>query len=551
MRITSWPQFARHLNRITEIITTLSKYGLADWVDRLNIGLLRGLYRHTVHRALADLSTEARIRLTLTELGTTFIKLGQLLSTRPDLIGTKLADELTQLQTNVPGDPPEVIRTWIERELGRPIPELFADFDDQPLASASIAQVHTARLHDGTPVVLKVQHPGIVDRIRNDLEILRGLAERAEQYIEELKPYQPTAIVREFERTITRELDFLREMRNLERFRAAFASDATVQFPKPYPEFCTARVLTMDRLVGVSFAELARMPPSDESNELARRGARLFLEMIFRDGFYHADPHPGNLLLLPDGVLGVLDVGMVGQLTPTLRHDLTDLLFAIGSGDSDEMVTILTRLSQPATIHDPADFAADVSDFLSYYQGVPLNRIDISAALNRITEIVRRHRLILPTGIALLIRVLVVLEGTSRLLKPDFRLNEVLDPFRQRLLAERLSPWRRWQRFRDVLHDYQVLMSRFPEQLRDILQKAQAGRIEVQLEHHHLEPSVNRLVLGVITAAMILGSSILWAFKAPPTLGGVSVIGLLGMMASAISGIRLIRAILRSRSFEG
>jgi ubiquinone biosynthesis protein len=551
MRITSWPQFARHLNRITEIITTLSKYGLADWVDRLNIGLLRGLYRHTVHRALADLSTEARIRLTLTELGTTFIKLGQLLSTRPDLIGTKLADELTQLQTNVPGDPPEVIRTWIERELGRPIPELFADFDDQPLASASIAQVHTARLHDGTPVVLKVQHPDIVDRIRNDLEILRGLAEQAERYIDELKPYQPTAIVREFERTITRELDFLREMRNLERFRAAFASDATVQFPKPYPEFCTARVLTMDRLVGVSFAELARMPPSDESNELARRGARLFLEMIFRDGFYHADPHPGNLLLLPDGVLGVLDVGMVGQLTPTLRHDLTDLLFAIGSGDSDEMVTILTRLSQPATIHDPADFAADVSDFLSYYQGVPLNRIDISAALNRITEIVRRHRLILPTGIALLIRVLVVLEGTSRLLKPDFRLNEVLDPFRQRLLAERLSPWRRWQRFRDVLHDYQVLMSRFPEQLRDILQKAQAGRIEVQLEHHHLEPSVNRLVLGVITAAMILGSSILWAFKAPPTLGGVSVIGLLGMMASAISGIRLIRAILRSRSFEG
>ena len=551
MRITSWPQFARHLNRITEIITTLSKYGLADWVDRLNIGLLRGLYRHTVHRALADLSTEARIRLTLTELGTTFIKLGQLLSTRPDLIGTKLADELTQLQTNVPGDPPEVIRTWIERELGRPIPELFADFDDQPLASASIAQVHTARLHDGTPVVLKVQHPDIVDRIRNDLEILRGLAEQAERYIDELKPYQPTAIVREFERTITRELDFLREMRNLERFRAAFASDATVQFPKPYPEFCTARVLTMDRLVGVSFAELARMPPSDESNELARRGARLFLEMIFRDGFYHADPHPGNLLLLPDGVLGVLDVGMVGQLTPTLRHDLTDLLFAIGSGDSDEMVTILTRLSQPATIHDPADFAADVSDFLSYYQGVPLNRIDISAALNRITEIVRRHRLILPTGIALLIRVLVVLEGTSRLLKPDFRLNEVLDPFRQRLLAERLSPWRRWQRFRDLLHDYQVLMSRFPEQLRDILQKAQAGRIEVQLEHHHLEPSVNRLVLGVITAAMILGSSILWAFKAPPTLGGVSVIGLLGMMASAISGIRLIRAILRSRSFEG
>lgn len=551
MRLTSLPQFARNLNRVTEVLSILSKYGLADWVDRLDIGLLRGLYRRTISRSLVDLTTEARIRLALTELGTTFIKFGQLLSTRPDLVGRELADELTQLQANVPADPPEAIRACIERELGRPVGDLFLDFDDRPLASASIAQVHAGRLKDGTKVVLKVQHAEILPRIRNDLEILQGLAERAEQFIEELRPYQPTAIVREFERTLTRELDFLREMRNLERFRTAFAQDPGVRFPRPYPELCTSKVLTMDRLEGISFAELSQRLAVDDANNLARGGARLFLEMIFRDGFYHADPHPGNLLLLPDGVIGILDAGMVGQLTPSLRDDLTDLLFAIGSGDPDEMVAILTRISQPSFVPDPNSFAADVSDFLSYYQGVPLNRVDISAALNEVVDIVRRHHLLLPTGIALLIRVLVVLEGTSRLLKPDFRLNEVIDPFRQRLLAERYSPWRRLKRFRDVLTDYQSLMARLPNQVRDIMQKAQAGRIEVQLEHHHLEPSVNRLVLGVITAAMILGSSILWAQQAPPTIWGVSVIGLLGMFISMLSGVRLIRAILRSRSFEG
>lgn len=551
MRISSWPQFARHLNRVTEIVTILSKYGLADWVDRLDIRLIRGLYRRTIHRGLADLTTETRLRLAITELGTTFIKFGQVLSTRPDLVGPTLASELSQLQTNVPADPPHVVRACIEKELNAPLDSIFQQFDDQPLASASIAQVHAARLLDGTPVVLKVQHADIVERIRNDLDILHGLAAQAERYIDELKPYQPTVLVREFERTIKRELDFLREMRNLERFREAFAQDPLVRFPRPYPAYCTTRILTMDRLVGQSFLDLARLPQTTETSELARRGAQLFLEMIFRDGFYHADPHPGNLLLLPDGVLGIVDAGMVGQLTPALREDLTDLLFAIGAGDPDAMIAILTRLSQPAVVPDPADFAADVVDFLSYYQGVPLNRLDISAALNQVVDIVRRHHLLLPSSIALLIRVIVVLEGTSRLLKPDFRLNEIIDPFRQRLWAERMSPWRRLKHFRGVTKEYQAMMARLPAQIRDILQKAQAGRIEVQLEHHHLEPSVNRLVLGVMTAAMILGSSILWAFKAPPTVGGVSLIGLFGMIASALGGLRLIRAILRSRSFEG
>jgi ubiquinone biosynthesis protein len=551
MKLTSIPQFARNLNRATEVVGILSKYGLADWIDRLDVGLVKGIYRRTIGRSLTDMTTERRIRLAMIELGTTFIKLGQVLSTRPDIVGLPLAAELSNLQANVPADAAEVVHKTIKEELGQPVEEIFAYFDDKPLASASIGQVHAARLKDGTSVVVKVQHPRIVERIRNDIEILTGLADQAEKYLEEIRPYQPKAIVHEFERTLTRELDFMRELRNLERFNKNFAGDGNVRIPKPYPHLSTSRVLVMDRLEGPSIAEKAREGNDPDAPDFARRGARVFLEMIFRDGFYHADPHPANILILESGIIGLIDVGMVGQLTPSLKEDLEDLLMALGTSNPDQMVAVLTRLCQPATIPDPGAFAADVTDFLGYYQGVPLDRIDISAALNEITEIIRQHHLLLPTGIALLLRVLVVLEGTSRLLHPEFKLSEVIEPFQKRMVAERFSPLRQARKLRAAVRDWQLLVSRLPSQMRDMISKAQTGRIEVQLEHHHLQTSINRLVLGIITGSMILGSSILWALKAPPTIFDVSIMGVLGMMASTLLGARLVRAIFRTRSFEG
>src|SRR5262245_32108849 len=239
MKVTAIPQFARNLNRAQEVLRILSKFGLADWLSQLKVGFGHGLFRGAEGVRLADLTREARVRLALAELGTTFIKLGQVLSTRADVVGFELAAELTKLQADVPADPPGVVRAIIEKELGKRIDALFATFDDQPLASASIAQVHKATLPGGQLVVVKVQHPNIADRIRNDLEILAGLAELAEKYIEEIRPYQPRAITAQFERTLTRELDFGRELRNLERFRKNFANDPTVRFPKPYPELST------------------------------------------------------------------------------------------------------------------------------------------------------------------------------------------------------------------------------------------------------------------------------------------------------------------------
>jgi ubiquinone biosynthesis protein len=550
MRITAIPQFARNAGRVREIVTIISKYGLADWLARLNIGLATRVFLRRRNRNLARITQEARIRTALAELGTTFIKFGQVLSTRADLVGSALAAELTKLQADVPADPPEVVRKTIETELGKPINELFASFDDQPLASASIAQVHRATLKDGTQVVVKVQHPGIEDRIQNDLDILGGLAYLAEQYVEELRPYQPSAVAAEFEKSLMRELDFGRELRNLERFIANFGKDTAVRFPKPYPALSTARVLTMDHLDGVRLADAHKLGEGINRGELAKHGARVFLEMIFRDGFFHADPHPGNLLIMADGSVGILDVGMVGQLTNKAREEMENLLAAIAGNDADRLATILLHMCGRSGDVEPVGFTSDVADFVGYYSSQSLNKVDISGALSEMTSIIRRHRLVLPANIAMLLRVLVLLEGTSRLLHPEFKLIELIEPFQKKLQLARMSPVRLASRMTRVASDWEYLVEILPTQMLDVLHRAQRGRLEVQLQHHHLDPSVNRLVLGIVTAALFVGSSLLWGQQAPPTIYNVSVPGVLGTFLGAVCATRLVVAVLRSGSLD-
>src|SRR5438105_7315172 len=313
--LARFPKLARNLGRVAEIVRVLARYGLADWVARVDARLLHRLVRGTAIAPLADASHEARIRLVLTALGTTFIKFGQMLSTRRDLVGPALADELAQLQANVPADPFAVTKTTVELELKKPLAELFAAFDEDPLASASIGQCHAATLPDGRRVVVKVQHPDISTKIHSDLAILAELARLAEEYLSELRPYRPVAVAAEFQRVLLRELDFRRELRHLQLFNRQFARDDGIKFPVPIPELSTSRVLTMERLDGLPLTQVKDFAAvGSDPNELARRGARAFLDMIFRDGFYHADPHPGNVLVLPGGRIGLLDAGMVGRV---------------------------------------------------------------------------------------------------------------------------------------------------------------------------------------------------------------------------------------------
>jgi ubiquinone biosynthesis protein len=281
------------------------------------------------NQSIADLATPVRIRLALSELGTTFIKFGQMLSTRPDLVGPDVAAELAHLQSQTPPDPPGAAEATIEKELGSAPSALFASFDSTPFASASIAQVHHARLHSGEAVVVKVQKTGIGSRVEADLSMLVDLASLAERQLEDLKPYHPVAIVHQFTKMMRAELDFQRELRNIQQFRQNFAADETVHFPVPYPELCSTRVLTMECLEGTLVSQVKT--PTGEDSEMdafARRGANTYLQMIFGDGFYHADPHPGNLMILPGGVVGVLDCGMVPRLDDDLREAIEDLLLA-------------------------------------------------------------------------------------------------------------------------------------------------------------------------------------------------------------------------------
>ena len=557
INLTEIPQLARNLGRLAEIGRTLVKYGLAGGLARLDSRFVRRIARGTEIARLSEFTPEARVRLVLTELGTTFIKFGQVLSTRRDLIGPELGDELAKLQASVPADDYDTTKATIEEELGRPLVEVFPEFEKEPLASASIGQVHRATLHDGRRVVVKVQHPGIGRRVANDLAILAELAALAEQYLPDLRPYRPVAVVGEFERVLTRELDFRREARHLQMFRAQFAADPGVRFPEPYPAFSTGRVLTMEYLDGIPFNQIGRVKASGgDPDDLARRGSHLFLEMIFRDGLFHADPHPGNVLFLPPteacpgGAIGLLDVGMVGRLDGRLRHRIERAVVAVMRRDAAAVTELIVQVGDVPPRFDAEALEAEVGEQLAFYWGMPLEQFQLGGALTDLTEAIRRYQVMLPPPLALLLRVLVMLEGTGRLLSPTFNLVELLEPYKRTLILRRLSPKRVWRRTALALQDWEDLLRGLPRQLGGLMKMLQRQEVGVQLLHKHLEPSVNRLVFGLMVSALFVGSALLWAYRAPPLLGDTSVVGVAGSVLAFVLGYHLFRAIQHSGKLE-
>jgi len=546
MRITSIPQVYSHLNRWREILGVLSKYGLADWLSRFQLDIAKGFLKARNGEALARYSRETRIRLAMEELGPTFIKIGQILSTRPDLIGPELAVELRRLQTEVQPDPPAKIRKRIEKELGKPVDQLFSEFEDRPLASASIGQVHRARLKSGERVVVKVRHEGIERRMRIDMDILSGLAQMAER-VPEFVNYRPQSTVAEFQRTLRRELDFNRERRNLLLFKRDFAKNKHVRIPATFEDLSTTRVLTMELLEGIKFSDLELQSyPADQLDEITHCGAQIFLEMIFSHGFYHADPHPGNLLVLEGCVIGLLDYGMVGRLHDDLREDVEAMLMAIADGDAIHLTSLIIRLGAVPQGFDEAGLRVDLAEYVEHYSNQPVEAFDLSGALQEMFDLIRRYQIMLPAPTALLLKVFIMLEGTGRLLTPRFSLMEVIQPYRRKVMMRRLSPTRQIRRLRRIFYDTEQLAEVLPRRLIDLLDQVQSGRFDVHLDHRGLEPSVNRLVLGLLTSALFLGSVIMLKSNIGPMLFGLSIMGTLGCLLSLGLGMRLLRAINKS-----
>jgi ubiquinone biosynthesis protein len=547
MKLDLIPRLERHALRLGEIATVLGKYGLADLFGSFDYPWLNDRLRSADGQALAGVSTEARVRMAMTELGTTFIKLGQMLSTRADLIGPDMATELAQLQSNVPAESAQSARQLIEKDLGATLEDLFASFDETPMAAASIAQVYGAVLPSGECVAVKVRRTGIESRVITDLEIVQLLAELIESQSASVRTYQPVAIVRQFRRTLMRELDFTYEKRNLEEFALHFQADPHICIPRVYADLCSHQIITMDRLEGIPGTDIEALKASGEDlAEFARRGANMYLEMVFRDGFYHSDPHPGNLILLPGNVVGVVDCGQVGRIDDDLRDEVEALLLGIVENDAEQVTEQVLRLG--SVPHDcPQDrLRADLDDFMADFVGHPLSDINVGSALSSLIEIIRRYHITLPPPLAMLLKTIIVLEGTSRRFSPEVSLAELMQPFCQRMLLRRFAPNRIVRRARRAYRDWDRLIAALPRDLVDLLARFRDGSLTVHLDHRHLDPIVNRLVLGVLTAAIFLGSSELWSREAKPLLWGISIFGSIGYLLSLFLGWRLMRAIRKS-----
>ena len=424
------------------------------------------------------------------------------------------------------------------------------------MASASIGQAHTAQLPDGTRVVVKVQHENIRGKINEDLEVLAGLATLAER-MPELAAWQPRSIVDQLSRSLKRELSFSQEQANLLMMRDSFKDFPGILIPKPYASHSSARVLAMDQLEGRSINDVhnRELFPDLDLDALAHRVAAIYVDMIFVHGLYHADPHPGNILIQPDGTIGLLDFGMVGRIDDGLRGNIEEMLWALALKDSGLLTSLIKRVGKTPPTIDDSLLSNDVTDLIATYGSQPLENIDLASALNDLTDILHRHRIILPSQLGLLIKTLVTLQGTISKTSPRFSLLEAIEPMFKKLWRSRFSPSRQIRRMRRLYVEMEGLVEKLPSQISSVMELVQSGKLDVHLTHRGLSPSINRLVLGLLTSSLLLGSSILMASKVPPLLfinGGplglqdLSLIGLLGFLFSLMVAFRILLAINKS-----
>ncbi|NOT17995.1 MAG: phosphotransferase [Sulfuriferula sp.] len=549
-----WETFSvvRDLSRLHEIAGILIKYGWGDFVRVLGIGTAleragRILHWHTKHNDIADLEPAIRVRLALEELGPTFVKLGQLLATRVDLLPPAWIVELEKLQSHVPPVAFELIETDVVRCLGRPIAEAFATFDREPFAAASMAQVHRAQLFDGTRVVVKLRRPGIDKKIEADLRILQHFARLIEHDMPDARRYQPVMMVSYFRRSLMRELDLMMEANNMTRFTANFADDATVHIPKVFMEFTTNTMMVQEELIGVSGTDLpaARAAGLDLS-VLAARGADAVLKMILVHGYFHADPHPGNVIYLSDNRIGMIDFGMVGRLTDYRRQQLVNLLDALTHKDEDAMLQVLMEWTGEGEV-DEAKLGYDVSELLFGYDNLELKDVKIGTMLNEVTTLIRDNSLVLPADLTLLFKALITLEGLGQQLDPGFQMVQHLTPFVRDVITARYQPAALMKRGRKSLKDAFEVVAGLPRDLARLMREARRGRLRIDLDlkrldqfGQQLDRASNRITMGILTASLVIGSSIVM------TVDGWRFMGFIGFLLAFLNSLWVIVSIWRS-----
>ena len=548
----------RSIRRYLNIVRVLSSYGFDQALEMVGLADVlvrsRRLFRRKNTPDLARLSAAERMRLALEELGPTFIKLGQLLSTRPDVIPVAFVNEFEKLQDNVPSFPFAEVTAQLVRELGGPVESFFAEIDPKPLAAASIAQVHRARLTSGEDVVIKVRRPGIVELVESDISALMSLARLVERHIPGSEIYDPVALVREFARTIRREMDFSREGHTIEKFRDNFARTPWMYFPTVYWPQSARGVLTMEYVDGIkvnnqeSFEQLGL-----DGRLIARRGADAFLEMVLSHGFFHGDLHPGNVLILPDNVICLLDYGIVGRLDETLTTFLTDILYAIVNRDMDEVVSLLQFAGDISDNLDIRAIKRDLSNFIDGYYEIPLKEIEVGRMLVEFIEIITLYNIRIQPDLMLLAKSLMLVEAMGRGLNPTFNMVEHLRPFIEKALRQKYSPRRVSRDINKMLFSYLNLARNLPRDMKEFINRINRNKFKIDLEHRGLDKftaefdrSVNRLSISLILAAMIIGSSIIMHTDKGPQLFGFPMLAFTGYTVAGLIGLWLVYAIIRS-----
>jgi ubiquinone biosynthesis protein len=537
----------RYPARLQEIARTLVKFGLSDWVKILKLDETFPFIRRMAGWKPDQPPDEERrwqlIRMSFEELGPTFLKLGQIISYRTDLLPLGLVRELSKLQDDVQPFPAREAKQIIESELGTSVEEAFLEFGEDPIASASIAQVHRAVLSNGSEVAIKVQRPGVERTIAVDLDLMAYLAQLAERYIRRIRPFAPGELVEEFRRAITRELDFNVERHHMERFKEIYEDHPHLYVPRAYRKYSTKRLLTMEYVEGTRLSEVqAGRSEAFDKSVIARTATDIVLEQIYIRGYFHADPHPGNILVLDDDRLCFLDFGIVGRLRPRQQEYLAESLLGTVNRDAGRVtqaVLGLTKQDRQSAGVDELEEA--IYDLIDEYVEISLGDVDITQFMTHLLRLISDYGLRMPSDLLLVTKTLVAVEGLGLALTPDFDFLQIFEPFARRMLLRRYRPRKLLEESGELLQEYGSLLREFPLDARDILKMMKTGRLNLGFRVWGLTPirrtldNVSyRLMFGLILAALLVSSSLVLRSGVPPLWNGISVIGLGGF---ALSGL--------------
>jgi len=558
--IRSAVDFYTQLPRYQEIVRILFKYGFADVLRLVALQRILKIEDAQLPARKSEILSKplpVRFRLALEELGPTFIKFGQVLSSRRDLITDEYFEQLVRLQDDVPPFPYKEVEKILDHEFERPINEVFSSLDHEPIAGASIAQVHKGVLLSGETVAVKVQRPDIEKKISLDLSILHDFASFLDKHVPEISVLNPVGVVEEFSETLMKELDFLNEAINAERFKSQFEGNSEIRIPTIYRSYSTSKVLVMDFIRGLPINKVDVLRENDiDPVDLSEQVTDLIYEQIFTHGFFHADPHPGNMTVLQDGAIGLYDFGMMGSFTPEFRESVAMMIVGLAEKDHQQTMRAILDMSDEGFVSDPRKMLDDVEDFSDQHLNQPLRDIRLGYVLNRLLDLLRDNHLRMKSSFYLGVKALAQVEDLGQVLNPDLNFIKLGEPYAMRLIRGKYEPLRVFKILQRLYNEMVDFLGDFPHDFRTFYNSVKAGKLNLPLEHKidpkgfeplrtTLDSIANRLANAILTASVLICSSILILSRVPPRFQDVSIIGMVGLIFGAFMCIRLVVSIWR------